>query len=196
MEVALDPAQPIQLKDCIPLAINSFVSNQVVRALIIMPMASDYLYFFREKSLKLEGIQSLQGKSKLSLLHLVTSLTNATPLRTAFHESFLLICTDKDRIQGKVIELQGASAASWLEQRPCRNLLWLDRSWDFLAPLLEQVLECKITPQVDSEPSWHFYRANMAGYGLSGRELLTALCMTSKTQVKVARGRLEFKLDR
>ena len=57
--------------NCVPLLLNSFQSNGVVKALIFMPGATDELYFFRRAHATLTN-------SNPSLLDAVTALTNQT----------------------------------------------------------------------------------------------------------------------
>src|SRR5271154_2189440 len=57
--------------NCVPLLLNSFQSNGVVKALVFMPGATDELYFFRRAHATLTN-------SNPSLLDAIAALTNQT----------------------------------------------------------------------------------------------------------------------
>src|ERR1044071_3476249 len=68
------PATELNRSNCVPLILNSFQSNDVVKALIFMPGATDEIYFFRR-------VRAQLTNANLSLLDAIVALTNQTYIR-------------------------------------------------------------------------------------------------------------------
>ena len=83
----------IELKrtNCVPLMLDAFQPNGVVKALIFMPGATDELYFFRRAHATLTNANP-------SLLDAVTALTNQTHIQATFQPPLLLLHTTEDSL--------------------------------------------------------------------------------------------------
>src|SRR5215472_15022415 len=77
--------------NCVAEMLAAFQSNQVVKALIFMPGATDEFYMFRRAMAVLTNAEP-------SLLDAVTALTNQTFIRATFQPPFLLLHTVEDSL--------------------------------------------------------------------------------------------------
>ena len=92
-----------------PLLLDSFQSNDVVKALIVMPGATDELEFFRRAHAVLTNADP-------SLLDAVTALTNQTFIQVIFQPPLLLLHTTEDSLDG-FASVKNKSTAAKLHQR-------------------------------------------------------------------------------
>src|SRR5580700_2797029 len=79
----------LQRTNCVAVMLDAFQSNDVVKALIFMPGATDEFYMFRRADAVLTN-------GSPTLLDAVTALTNQTLIRATFRAPFLLLHTDED----------------------------------------------------------------------------------------------------
>src|SRR5256885_15565052 len=70
--------------NCVQVMLRSFQSNEVIKALIFMPDATDEFYMFRRA-------ESPLHPAPPRLLVVVAALTNQTPIRGNFKRPFLLL---------------------------------------------------------------------------------------------------------
>ena len=82
--------------NCVPLMLDAFQSNGVVKALIFMPGATDELCFFRRAHATLTNANP-------TLLDAVTALTNQTFIQATFQPPLLLLHTTEDSLDGFAI---------------------------------------------------------------------------------------------
>src|SRR5215471_19382129 len=82
--------------NCVAVMLDSFRSNQVVKALVFMPGATDEFYLFHRAKADLMN-------STPSLLDAVNSLTNQTLIRATFHPPLLLLHTDEDPVEPMIV---------------------------------------------------------------------------------------------
>ena len=182
------PATELNKTNCVPLMLESFQSNQTVKALIFLPGATDEFYFFKRARADLAG-------GSLTLLDAVRSLTNQTLIRVTFRPPLLLLHTDEDPID-PLFQIEHTATAQKLRQRPfLEHGSFNDRDWNFIVPLLDNQLKSRCFPKRYSPESWHFYRHSLAVWNLSGWEALEAISLAGKTTFTVQKNRIVFKGD-
>lgn len=119
--------------------LRAFRSNDVVKALIFMPGATDEFYFFRRARADLPG-------SPVSLLAAVSALTNQTMIRATFRPPFLLLHTEEDLLE-PLITIKHLPTADKLRQaRFVPHGIYDDRDWDSLRPILKSSLWIDLLP--------------------------------------------------
>lgn len=172
----------------IPLMLNAFQSNSVVKALVFLPGAADDFVFYRRAHAELTN-------AKPSLLDAVTALTNQTHIHAEFRPPFLLLYTSEDTL-GPVATIKSKSTAAKLRKRivPGR-LVFCDCNWDNLRPALRHKLSVGLWPYPDAPGSWHFWPNNFAACGLTQWELLEAIARSDKTTFTLHWLTADFKLD-
>src|ERR1017187_3343385 len=108
--------------NCVPLMLDAFQSNGVVKALVFMPGATDELYFFRRAHAALTN-------SNLSLLDAVTALTNQTYIQATFRPPLLLLHTTEDSLD-VIAGVKNEATAVKLHQRLVTDRVLLkDADW-------------------------------------------------------------------
>jgi hypothetical protein len=174
--------------NCVGIMLNAFQSNDVVKALVFLPRATDEFYFFRRAKANLT-------ESPASLLTAVSALTNQTRIRATFHPPLLLLHTSEDLLE-PVITIEHQPTAEKLKQaRFVAHGVYNDRDWDYLQPILKASLRTDMRPAQRSYDSWHFYRHSFAGWGLSGWEALEATALAGQTSFTIRRKQVVFELD-
>ena len=174
------PVTELNKTNCVAVMLGAFQSNQVVKALIFMPGATDEFYFFNR------GRATLTPGSP-TLLDAVTALTNQTLIRATFRPPLLLLHTAEDPLEpmGRVAHKGVAQA---LKQRHfVPRVIYNDRDWDYLHPILTETLGVKILPVAATSDSWHFYRHSFAAWDLNGWEALESISLAGKTTFTVRR---------
>src|ERR1017187_2112900 len=108
--------------NCVPLMLDAFQSNGVVKALIFMPGATDELYFFRRA-------HAVLTNATPSLLDAVMALTNQTFIQVTFQPPLLLLHTTEDSLD-VIAAVKNKSTGAKLRHRlvPGRILLE-DADW-------------------------------------------------------------------
>lgn len=182
--------------NCVDVMLRAFQSNEVVKALIFMPGATDEFYMFKRAKAQLTNTSP-------TLLDAVSALTNQTLIRATFRSPFLLLHSDEDPLD-PLITIESQSAVEKLKRtRFVAHGVYNDRDWDFMQPILRECLKADIQPWRYSKASWHFYRHSFAAWNLNGGEALEAVALAGKTRYKVCRKSLldfrgievEFKPD-
>jgi hypothetical protein len=174
--------------NCVQSMLNSFQSNDTVKALIFMPGATDEFYMFRRAKATLTN-------SSPTLLDAVNALTNQTLIRATFLSPFLLLHSDEDPLE-PLYQIKNESTLGKLKQKPfVWHALFYDKDWDYLLPVLRPNLRVQFLPELYSRDSWHFYRHSFAAWNLSGWETLQAVSMAGKTKFTVKRNEVVFEAD-
>lgn len=182
------PVADLDRANCIPLILNAFQSNNVVKALIFMPGAADELYLFHRVHAKL-------STANPSLADAVTALTNQTYIRADFRPPFLLLHTTEDALEPIAI-VKSRSTAAKLSARTLPGLLvFNDCEWDDLRSALRNKLSISLRPFSNAPDSWHFYRHNFAACGLNQWEMLEAIALAGKTTFTLHWWAADFQLD-
>lgn len=174
--------------NCISLLLKSFKSNAVVKCMVVLPDTTDELYLRH-------NFKATRLSTAATLLETISVLTNHSNIRVQFRAPFLLLYAAHDFTTATV---QVTDAKTWNEiQNVSHSESWLleDYDWDRIQPKLQKVLNVKINPKFDSVDSYHFYRHSLAGYNLTGPELIEALALTGKTKVSINKNNVVFELD-
>src|SRR5581483_11591186 len=100
----VDPAAELSRSNCVPLMLHSFRSNDVVKALIFMPGATDEIYFFKRAKATLTNAIP-------TLLDAVLALTNQTFIEADFRPPLLILHTTEDSLGGMAVVKSESSAA-------------------------------------------------------------------------------------
>jgi hypothetical protein len=174
--------------NCVPLMLNAFQSNGVVKALIFMPGATDEIYFFRRA-------RAMLTNSKPSLLEAIVALTNQTYIEADFRPPLLLLHTTEDSLDG-FATVKNKSTARKLRQKiiPGR-IVFNDADWDAVRAALNKKLCVGLRPFSNAPDSWHFYRHSFVAENVSEWEMLEAIAAADKTTFTVHWLTADFKLD-
>jgi len=174
--------------NCVGNMLGAFQSNDVVKALIFMPGATDELYFFRRARASLTN-------SPASLLDAVRALTSQTLIRATFRPPLLLLHTDGDLLE-PVIKIEHQPTADKLRKaRFVPHAVYNDCDWDGVRPALSSSLRIGLRPWSRSPDSWHFYRHSFAAWHLTGWEALESMALAGETAVTVRRNQAVFVPD-
>ena len=185
----VDPTTELNRTNCVPLMLNAFQSNSVVKALIFMPGATDELYFFRRA-------QAMLTNANPTLLDAVTALTNQTHIQAAFQSPLLLLHTTEDSLDVIAI-VKSESTAAKLRQRLVPGRVRLeDADWGEVRAALNGKLSIGLRPFENALETWHFYRHNFAACGVTDWEMLETLALAGKTTFTVRWLTADFKPDR
>ena len=189
------PASRLDKSNAGPLLIESFRSNAVVKALVLMPGCTDEIYFFEKAVAELK-------KPSPTLLDAVVALTNQTAIKLTFQPPFLLLYTAEDRLEGQRTVLDAEAMQKIRKASFIPHLVSFDKDWNYLLPLLEKSLKSNFFPQRNTTDSWHFYRHTFAAHGLNGEEALQAIALAGMTVYTVegrtlfGRPKVRFEPDR
>ena len=177
----LNPAvTELSRTNCVEIMLNAFKSNDVVKALIFMPGATDEFYMFKRARARLTNASP-------TLLDAVTALTNQTLIRATFRAPFLLLHSDEDPLD-LLISIESQSALEKLRSTQfVGHGVYNDRDWDFMQPILRDCVKADVKPWRGSRASWHFYRHSFAAWNLTGWEALQAVAFAGKTSFTVRR---------
>jgi hypothetical protein len=160
--------------NAIPLMLNAFQSNGVVKAFIFMPGAADDFVFFRRAHAALTN-------SNPTLADAIIALTNQTHIRAEFRAPFLLLYTTQDSLD-PIITIKSKSTAAKLQSRVVTERIELcDCNWDFVRPQLQSKLSVGLRPFPNDPSTWHFWPQNFAACGVTQWELLEAIALSGKT---------------
>jgi hypothetical protein len=178
----------LQRTNCVPVVLNAFQSNDVVKALIFMPGATHEFYMFHRA-------EAVLTNTSPSLLDAVAALTNQTLIRATFQPPFLLLHTDEDPLASVAVINDPATAAKVRKARFAPHVLYLDRDWDSLVFDLTKTYGVWFSPRRHSRASWHFYRHSFAAWNLDGWEALQAIAFAGKTEFTVNHKQVTFEGD-
>lgn len=175
-------------ENCVRVLLNAFQSNQVVKALVILPGVLDDFYLINRDKPKL-------NISAQNLSEAVMALTNATELRATFRPPFLLLHLDRDLIEPELEVRHEKASARLRRDHHLEHALYRDRHWETIQPELKGRLRTAILPSAKSEDAWHFNRHNLAGWNLSDWEWLSALSLAGRTSLNVQERRIVFQVN-
>jgi len=175
--------------NCVPLMLDAFQSNGIVKALIFMPGATDELFFFRRA-------QAVLTNANPSLLDAVTALTNQTHIQAAFLPPLLVLYTTEDMLDG-LATVKNVKTAAKLHQRLVPGRVQIeDADWGIVRSTLKGQLSVGLRPIESALASWHFYRHNFAACGVTDWEMLETLALAGKTTFTVNWLTVDFQPDR
>jgi hypothetical protein len=174
--------------NCVRVMLGSFQESETVKALIFMPGATDEFYMFRRAKALISG-------ERASLLDAIAALTNQTLIRVSFRAPLLLLHTDEDPLE-PIAHFEHEATVRKLQRAVFpKYLIWNDRDWDYVQPILKKRFRVDVRPWRRSYDSWHFYRHSFAGWNLTGWETLQAVALAGKTSFTIQRGGVLFEGD-
>ena len=174
--------------NCVPVILNAFQSNSVVKAIIFMPGATDELYFFKRARATLSGHNP-------SLADAIVALTRQTYIQADFRAPFLLLHTTEDALDPITIVRNKTTAARLQERIVPDRFVFEDSEWDDVRAALKDKLSVSLRPFPNAPISWHFYRHTFAACGLTQWQLLEAVAMAGQTKFTVHWLTADFQLD-
>jgi hypothetical protein len=174
--------------NCVSVLLGAFQSNNVVKALIFMPGATDELCFFRRAKADLPDAPA-------SLLAAISALTNQTHIQATFRPPLLLLHTEEDLLEPRITIQHAPTAAKLKLARFVPHGVYNDRDWDVLRAALKSSLRVGLLPWPRSYHSWHFYRHSFAAWNLTGWEALQVTALAGQTGFTVRRKEVVFELD-
>jgi hypothetical protein len=174
--------------NCVPLMLNAFQSNGVVKALIFMPGATDELYFFKRAHATL-------ANSNSSLLDAVTALTNQTYIQVTFNPPLLLLHTTEDSLDGFATVKNESTAAKLRGRLVSDRVLFNDADWGGLKSVVGKKLSVGLRPLAGDAETWHFYRHSFAACGVTQWEMLETIALAGKTTFTLNWLTAEFQPD-
>ena len=179
----------LEQTNCSNVLLSSFKKNAAVKALILMPGATDELYFFHRVHVALTN-------SALNLRDAIFALTNQTLIRATLRPPFLLLHSDEDPLEPlEVIENQ-RTADKIKAHKFMPYVISDDQDWEHVFVALESKLGILLEPPAKSTDSFHFFRHNFAAYDLNGWEALEVAALAGKTTFTVKSGLVVFAGDR
>jgi len=174
--------------NCVGILLRAFESNDVVKALIFMPGATDELCFFRRARAELTN-------SPASLLDAVSALTNQTFIRATFCPPLLLLHSGEDLLEPTITIEHQPTADKIKQARFVAHGVYTDRDWDYLWPVLKKAFQTDLVPWPHLSDSWHFYRHSFAGWNLTAWEAMEATALAGEETVTVRRKQVVFEPD-
>jgi hypothetical protein len=174
--------------NCVEVMLRAFQSNQVVKAFVFMPGATDEFYMFRRAKADLTNASP-------TLLDAVEALTNQTLIRATFQSPFLLMHTDEDPLRPDIRLEDSSTKDKITEARLQGRSLYIDRDWDVVQPVLRRALRVDLRPWQHSTDSWHFYRHSFVGWDLSGWEALECAALAGKSRFCIRHNQVVFEPD-
>ncbi|HEX5398976.1 MAG TPA: hypothetical protein VFY06_08000 [Verrucomicrobiae bacterium] len=183
------PATELDRTNCVPLLLNSFQSNSVVKALVFMPGATDELYFFKRAHAALTNANP-------TLLDAVAALTNQTRILATFEPPLLLLHTTEDVLDG-FATVKNKSTAARLHERLVPGRVQLeDADWGKVRATMKGKLHIGLRPFENALDTYHFYRHNFTACGVTDWEMLETLALAGKTTFTVHWLTAKFQPDR
>jgi hypothetical protein len=183
------PTTELNRTNCVPLMLNAFQSNSVVKALIFMPGATDELYFFRRAHAALTNANP-------SLLDAVMALTNQTFIQATFEPPLLLLHTTEDSLDGFATVKDEKTAAKFRQRLVPGRVQLEDADWGVVRSMLKGKLSLGLRPFENASDTWHFYRHDFAACGVTDWEMLETLALAGKTTFTVNWLTADFQPDR
>ncbi|HEY3763386.1 MAG TPA: hypothetical protein VGN23_16695 [Verrucomicrobiae bacterium] len=174
----VSPATELNRTNCVSLLLNSFQPDDKVKALILMPGATDEVYFFHRVHVALNFPNP-------TLLEAIVALTNQTYIQADFRPPFLILHTTEDSLDViGTIKNQSSAAKLHQDTLPGR-IVFNDTDWDGVVRAIGKHMDIGLRPRPGSPDSWHFYRHSFAAGSLSDWEMLEALALAGKTTFTV-----------
>lgn len=172
--------------NAVSLLLHAFRSNDVVKAILVLPEVADDFYLIHRDQPRL-------NLRATNLLDALIQLTNATALRLTFLEPFLLAHLANDRLDPSLVVTDADTARRLKAGRALVHGIFTDTHWERLQPRLATELKRGIQPEAGSQDAWHFARHNFAAWNLTGWELLAAVSLTGNTTVTVQKRDILFR---
>lgn len=181
-------AKELNRTNCVEIMLRAFQSNELVKALVFMPGATDEFYLFRRAKAALTN-------SNPTLLDAVAALTNQTYIQATFRPPFVLLHTTEDPLEPANTIQDTRTEERLKRETRLTHLSCNDRDWDFLQPLLKHSLKIALRPWRYSVHSWHFYRNSFAAWNVNGFEALEIAAFAGKSKFALRRREAVFEVD-
>jgi hypothetical protein len=173
----------------VPLMLSAFQSNDIVKAVIFLPGATDEIYFFRR-------VHATLMNANPSLLDAVTALRNQTHIQATFQAPLLLLHTTEDSLNVIAVVKNKSTAAKLHQKLVADRVLLNDADWGDVRTALRGKLSVGLRPFENATETWHFYRHNFAACGVTDWEMLETLALAGKTTFTVNWRTADFQPDR
>lgn len=183
-----EKASELNANNCARILFNSFQRNTSVQALILMPGATDELYFFRRAHARLTN-------DAPTLLDAISALTNQTFIQATLRPPFLLFHTVEDPLEPIIVVKDERTADRIRKKHFEKNAIFNDRDWDYVEPIVAFDLDTRLWPGLRSHDSNHFFRHSLAEFDLNGWDAIHAIALAGKTKVTIQRKRIVFRGD-
>jgi len=174
--------------NCARVLLNSFKRNSSTQALILMPGATDELYFFRR-------VHAWVTNAAPTMLDAIAALTNQTYIAATFKPPLLILHTVEDPLDPIIVVHDERTAERIRNHHFEKHAVFDDRDWDHVQPALAFDLNTKVLPGLRSHDSHHFFRHSLAEFDLNGWDTLEALALAGKTRVTIQRKLIIFQGD-
>jgi hypothetical protein len=182
------PAPLLNRDNAICVMLEALRSNDVVKAIVVLPGVLNDFYLINRDQPKL-------NLRATNLWDAVKVLTNATTVRATYRDPFLLLHLDRDRLESRFLVRDQTTADELKARHDVPRVLYCDAHWERLQPELQQRLPCRLRPEAPSPEAWHFERLNLAGWGLSDWELLSALSLGADITFVVQKRAILFQVQ-
>ncbi len=182
------PATELNRTNCVPLLVESFQENSAAKALVFMPGATDEFYFFHRAKATL-------AKQNPTLLDALTALTNQSLVRVTFRSPYILVHSSEDPLEPSYTVNDEAKVDKLLKRKFTKHVVYNDRDWNSLLPVLKFQLDTKVLPEANSWESNHFYRHSFAAWNLNGFEILEVMSLAGKTTFTIEKRKITFAAD-
>jgi hypothetical protein len=174
--------------NCVDIVLDAFQSNEVVKAVIFMPGATDELYLFRRAKAALTN-------QAPTLLDAINALASQTFIQPRFQAPFILLHTDEDPLEPANTILDSNTAERLQNRSMINHLSCNDWDWDALQPVLKHSLKIGLRPWRYSVDSWHFYRHSFSAWNLDGLEALQLAALAGKSKFVLRHREAIFEVD-
>ena len=183
------PVTEINRTNCLDLLLGSFGSNNVVKALIFMPGATDEWFMPHASKVAVTNANP-------TLLDVVNALAANTRIHPLFRPPFLILHTALDQTEPDITIQDQVTAEKIRQAKFAPHLVFYDRDWDYVAPYLRKYLKTTMRPWRYTHDSWHFYRHSFAEWNLTGWEALEATALAARTACVIEHKKVVFRVDR
>jgi hypothetical protein len=183
------PVQDLNRTNCIPLLVESFQENDAAKALIFMPGATDEFYFFHRAGATLTNTAP-------TLLDALIALTNQSLIHVTFRSPYILVHSNEDPLDPLYTVNDEMKVDKLLKRKFTKHVVYNDRDWNSLLPVLKFQLDTKVLPEANSWESNHFYRHSFAAWNLNGFEILEVMSLAGKTTFVIDKKKITFDGDK
>ena len=183
-----EPARELNESNVVSTVLGAFQRNNAAKALIFMPGATDEFYFFHRARATITN-------SLPTLLDAISALTNQTYVRATLQPPFLILHTAEDPLETIAVVEDQKTADKIKRKKFRKEVLYNDRDWNFMQPILSFYLDAKVLPAPGSHDMYHFFRHSFAGFDLNAWEALEATTLAGKTKFTVKKGKIIFEGD-
>jgi hypothetical protein len=167
--------------------LESFRSNEVVKAIVVSPGVIDDLHLINRDAPALK----IDARTVADAL---ARLTNCSSSRLEFTNSIVHWRTETERSRPEIVVAAGSPlSASLARGYSLPQVLWIDAHWEKVQPQLKKSLRLSLRPPADADAAWHFERVNIAAAGLNDWEIVRAVAQSTGTRIVIRKRTLTFE---